>query len=211
MINLECEGGAMGRLRPFAVVVPALALSVLVASAALRVHPGTHGNSVRLRSGGPTAPSPSETPPFAVAAVPPPGEVTDAAALSDALAARFPSTFSGVVTTGDSSVDIYALGDPTEIADSARRLTDGHFAITMRAGDHSRQEMLALKLRIESEESALHQRGVDVHGLGIRIEPNGSRVLVLLSPDTPSAEAELRGRYGADTLTILHSGGTVLQ
>jgi len=123
--------------------------------------------------------------------------------LSAALALRFPSTFGGLVVTGTGTIDIFAADEMTDLETMARDLAGEHYVVNMRQSEYTLEHINNLKKRIERDRPTLVQSGVPIKGLGIRIEANGPRVLVLLNPNTPEAVAELNRRYGANTITLL--------
>jgi hypothetical protein len=127
----------------------------------------------------------------------------DLGALSDALEARFPTCFGGVVRTGDLSADIYVVGQDPSVLLLAQQLIGSTYALTMRSSDHALADVRALKHQIDADADELHAAGIPTQQTGIRIESAGPRVLVGLSPDTPAARAALEQRYGADWLVIL--------
>jgi hypothetical protein len=141
------------------------------------------------------------------------------AGLPDQLLARFPASFGGLVNTdcltsaGRLIVDLYVVGDPTRIlayASSDSVSPGSRYSYVVRPARHSYRAALALQKEIETERADLTKAGADIHQTGIRVDPGGPRVMVLLFPDTHAAQTLLRRRYGTDTLTIVNSPGFAL-
>jgi hypothetical protein len=126
----------------------------------------------------------------------------DLAALSDALEARFPSCFGGVVRTGPSSADLYVVGGHAPVLVLAQQLLGPTFDLTLRASDHALADVRALKHQIDADADELHGLGIPTSATGIRIVAAGPRVLVGLWPDSQAARTALEQRYGADWLVI---------
>jgi hypothetical protein len=126
----------------------------------------------------------------------------DLAALGDALEARFPTCFGGIVRTGPSSADIYVVGAHAPVLVLAQQLAGPTIGITLRPGDHALRDVRALKTQIDGDAGELHAAGIPTQSTGIVIVAAGPRVLVGLDPDTPAARAALEQRYGAGWLQI---------
>ena len=137
-----------------------------------------------------------------------PGSVPldDLAAVGDALEARFPTCFGGIVRTGAHSADVYVVGQYAPVLVLARQLAGPTFTIAMRASDHAIADVRALKQRIDDDADELHAAGIPTQQTGIIIVAEGPRVLVGLDPDTPLARAALEARYGANWLVIMAYG-----
>jgi hypothetical protein len=130
--------------------------------------------------------------------------------------ARFPAAFGGLVSTdcltsaGRLVIDLYVVGDPTRIRSYLSSVSvspNSRYSYVVRAARHSYSSALALQKEIETERAGLTKAGADVHETGIRVDATGPRVVVLVFPDTPVAQALLRRRFGTDTLTIVNSSG----
>jgi hypothetical protein len=133
----------------------------------------------------------------------------DLGAVGDALEARFPTCFGGIVRTGDLSADIYVVGHHPAVLAAAQVLAGPAYTLTVHVSDHTLADVRSLKLRIEADADELHAAGIPTHQTGIRIVAEGPRVLVGLEPDTPEARAGLEARYGADWLVIVGYGEVI--
>jgi hypothetical protein len=128
----------------------------------------------------------------------------DLAAVGDALEARFPTCFGGIVRTGPHSADIYVVGLHLPVLTLAEALAPLGYSIDLRASDHALADVRELKSQIDADRDELADDGIFVQGTGIRIDDAGPRVLVGIDPDTSAARAGLESRYGADWLIIRH-------
>jgi hypothetical protein len=128
----------------------------------------------------------------------------DLAAVGDALEARFPTCFGGIVRTGPNAVDIYVVGLHLPVLTLAEGLIGPTYSVTLRASDHAIADVRDLKAEIDADADELHAAGIFTQATGIRIAGVGPRVLVGIDPDTAAARAGLESRYGADWLTIFH-------
>jgi hypothetical protein len=133
----------------------------------------------------------------------------DLAAVGDALEARFPSCFGGIVRTGDSSADLYIVDMVPEVKDMAQELLGPDFDLTALPSDQALADIEALKDRIDGDAGQLHSGNIPTSGTGIRIESEGPRVLVGLSPYSADAASQLEELYGADSL-VIEEYGTVI-
>jgi hypothetical protein len=130
----------------------------------------------------------------------------DLGAVSDALEARFPACFGGIVRTGDSSADLYVVGNNPPVLALAQLLAGPGYTLTARSSDHAYADVRDLKHQIDDDADELHAAGIPTNDTGIVILSAGPRVLVGIHPDTAAARAALETRYGADWLLILHYG-----
>ena len=138
----------------------------------------------------------------AVGTVPAGVPLDDLAALRDALEARFPTCFGGVVRTGPSSADIYVVGSHAPVLVLAQQLMGPTFTIAMRASDHAVADVRALKAQIDADADELHAAGIPTQDTGIRMVAEGPRVLVGLWPYTQAGVTALEARYGTGWMDI---------
>jgi hypothetical protein len=141
----------------------------------------------------------------------PTGQVNpgDLGAVSDALEARFPACFGGIVRTGDESAVISVVGDNPPVLALAQVLAGPEYTVTVRSSDHTLADVRVLKTQVDADADELHAAGIPTNDTGIRIVAAGPRVLVGIDPDTAAARTALETRYGADWLLILHYGPVV--
>jgi hypothetical protein len=133
----------------------------------------------------------------------------DLAAVGDALEARFPSCFGGIVRTGPAAADLYVVDLAPEVEDLAQELLGPGFTLTVLPSDQAMADIRATKLQIDDDAGQLHAQGIPTNGTGIRNGPEGPRVLVGLSPYSADAAAQLEDLYGADTLIIEEYGQVI--
>jgi hypothetical protein len=133
----------------------------------------------------------------------------DLGAVSDALEARFPACFGGIVRTGDLSAVISVVGDNPPVLALAQVLAGPDYTVTVRSSDHTLADVRALKHQVDADADELHAAGIPTNDTGIKIVAAGPRVLVGIDPDTAAARTALETRYGADWLLILHYGPVI--
>jgi hypothetical protein len=142
----------------------------------------------------------------AVGAVPAGVPLDDLAALRDALEARFPTCFGGVVRTGPHSADIYVVGEDGPVFALAQQLAGPTFDLTLRASDRALADVRALKHQIDADADELHAAGIPTQQTGITVTAAGPRVLVGLWPDSVAGRTALEERYGTGWLVIMAYG-----
>jgi hypothetical protein len=139
----------------------------------------------------------------------------DVAGIGDALEARFPSCFGGIVNTGGgaatTTVDIYVLGEDPAVLALAHELFGPGVEVTMRPSDLAITDVRATKQRIDGDvaDGSLAAEGITVNITGIRIEDDGPRVWLGLGTDTPEIRARLEELYGDGWLTMTESSGVL--
>lgn len=133
----------------------------------------------------------------------------DLAGVSDALEARFPSCFGGIVRTGPTSADVYVIDLVPEVVEAAGELVGPDYRLNPLPSDKAFADIRALKARIDGDAGPLHAVGVETAQSAIRISSEGPRVYLGISPYTPEAAAQLEELYGADSLIIDEYGATI--
>jgi hypothetical protein len=139
----------------------------------------------------------------------------DVAGVGDALEARFPSCFGGIVNTGEAipplRATIFVIGEDPAVLELAEQLFGPGVEVTMQPSDIALRDVRELKHRIEEDVASgeLADEGIVVNGAAIRQRQDGPRVLVLLGTDTPEARARLEELYGRGWLEIVESSGVL--
>jgi hypothetical protein len=135
--------------------------------------------------------------------------------VGDALEARFPSCFGGIVNTGEAipplRATIFVIGEDPAVLELAEQLFGPGVEVTMQPSDIALRDVRELKHRIEEDVASgeLADEGIVVNGAAIRQRQDGPRVLVLLGTDTPEARARLEELYGRGWLEIVESSGVL--
>jgi hypothetical protein len=139
----------------------------------------------------------------------------DVDGVSDALEARYPSCFGGIVNTGEAlgpfSVDLYVVGEDPAVLELAEELFGPEVAVTMRPSDMALSDIRDVKHRIDDDMASgfLEDEGIVVNGASIRFLDDGPRVYVLLGTDTPEVRARLEEIYGPGRLDMVESSGVL--
>lgn len=138
----------------------------------------------------------------------------DLAQLNASLERDYPDTYGGLVNTRDNSIDLYVTEGHLEALVAARAQLGGGWKVTPRIAHHTLAAVHSLATEIErARATILKDSGLAFVGLGIRIESDGPRVLVVgLQPDTNAAKAKLARLYGgSDWFTYIDTSGAVPQ
>jgi len=133
----------------------------------------------------------------------------DLAGVSDALEARFPSCFGGIVRTGPTSADLYVIDLVPEVVEAGRELVGPEYRLTPLPSDNAMADIRALKEQIDGDAGPLHAVDVQTFQSGIRISSEGPRVYLGISPYTPEAVEQLEELYGADSVIVVEYGATI--
>jgi hypothetical protein len=133
----------------------------------------------------------------------------DLAVVGDALEAHFPSCFGGIVRTGPASADVYIVDMAPEVLELAQTMLGPGFDLTALPSDQAMADIKATKTQIDNDAGQLHTQGIPTYGTAIRIDAEGPRVLVGLSPYSADAASQLEELYGADALIIEEYGQVI--
>jgi hypothetical protein len=133
----------------------------------------------------------------------------DLADVGGALEARFPSCFGGIVRTGPSSADLYVVDEFPGVKEAAQQMLGPGFTLTVLPSARALVDIEALKSKIDEDAGQLHAAGISTYGTGIRIESDGPKVLLGISPYSSAAVDQIEELYGADSLIIQDFGAVI--